>query len=35
MSEIIVAPWTEEQTEKLNRLQRGEHYGHPYTCPEV
>ncbi|EGQ61236.1 hypothetical protein GGI1_05331 [Acidithiobacillus sp. GGI-221] len=33
MSEIIVDPWTEEQVEKLNRLQRGELYGHPYTCP--
>ena len=25
--------WTPEQVEQLNRLQRGELYGHPYTCP--
>ncbi|MHB8366761.1 MAG: hypothetical protein ACYDB0_07030 [Acidithiobacillus sp.] len=25
--------WTPEQVEQLNRLQRGELCGHPYTCP--
>ncbi|MCL4525558.1 MAG: hypothetical protein M1492_03490 [Gammaproteobacteria bacterium] len=30
---LIEAPWTAEQVETLNRLQRGEIFGHPYTCP--
>ncbi len=25
--------WTQDQVEQLNRLQRGELFGHPYTCP--
>ena len=33
MIKLIEAPWTAEQVETLNRLQRGELYGHPYTCP--
>ena len=33
MMHLIEAPWTPEQIETLNRLQRGELYGHPYTCP--
>lgn len=31
--ETLIAPWADEQVETLNRLQRGELYGHPYTCP--
>lgn len=33
MLKLIEAPWSAEQIETLNRLQRGELYGHPYTCP--
>ena len=33
MTKFIKSPWTAEQIETLNRLQRGELYGHPYTCP--
>ncbi|MDA8153994.1 MAG: hypothetical protein M0003_15005 [Acidithiobacillus sp.] len=33
MIKLIEAPWTAEQIETLNRLQRGELYAHPYTCP--
>jgi hypothetical protein len=33
MIKLIEAPWTAVQSETLNRLQRRELYGHPYTCP--
>lgn len=30
----LKAPWTTEKIEVLAELQRGERYGHPYTCPD-
>ncbi len=32
-TKICESPWTVEQVEMLNRLQRGKLFGHPYTCP--
>jgi hypothetical protein len=31
---LLLAPWAPDQVARLDELQRGERYGHPYTCPE-
>ncbi|MCK7579834.1 MAG: hypothetical protein MZV65_31855 [Chromatiales bacterium] len=32
IQDLLIAPWSPEQVERLAELQRGERYGHPYTC---